>query len=50
MATNPKIADLLGNDADSLLRYEAKGFKKEALHLTGPDFVDRILLSTDRSP
>src|SRR5207253_8080643 len=28
----------------------AKGFKKEALHLPGPDFVDRVVSITDRSP
>jgi len=50
MATNTQITDLLGKDADGLLNYTAKGFKKDALHLPGPDFVDRILCATDRSP
>ena len=44
------ITDLLGNDADKLLNYTAKGFKKESLHLPGPDFVDRIVAQTDRCP
>ncbi len=45
-----KITDLLGSEADSLLNYSAKGFKKDQLHLPGPDFVDRILSTTDRRP
>jgi class I fructose-bisphosphate aldolase len=43
-----KLTDLLGPDADGLLTYAAKGFKKEVLHLPGPDFVDRVLTVTDR--
>src|SRR5947207_13738311 len=50
MATTSQLADLLGKDADALLNYQAKGFNKEKLHLPGPDFVDRILSATDRSP
>jgi class I fructose-bisphosphate aldolase len=45
-----KLTDLLGSDAEALLSYSAKGFKKEALHLPGPDFVDRVVAATDRSP
>jgi class I fructose-bisphosphate aldolase len=45
-----QIAELLGDEADSLLNYQAKGFTKDQLHLPGPDFVDRIMLPTDRSP
>jgi len=47
-ATN--IRELLGADADALLSYQAKGFDKSLLHLPGPDFVDRILMSSDRNP
>jgi class I fructose-bisphosphate aldolase len=43
-----KIKELLGDEADSLLNYEAK-FPKEQLNLPGPDFVDRIHLQSDRS-
>ncbi|HXE51740.1 MAG TPA: class I fructose-bisphosphate aldolase [Tepidisphaeraceae bacterium] len=43
------IEDLLGNDAD-LLTYTAKGFSKSQLHLPGPDFVDRVLVPSDRRP
>jgi class I fructose-bisphosphate aldolase len=42
--------ELLGKDADNLLNYTAKGFKKETLHLPGPDFIDRIVAPSDRNP
>jgi class I fructose-bisphosphate aldolase len=44
------IQDLLGADAEALLRYTCKGVPKERLHLPGPDFVDRALAPTDRPP
>ena len=43
------LEKLLGNETKDLLEYKAK-FPKEQLHLPGPDFVDRILSYTDRSP
>ena len=49
-AETPRIADLLGPDAESLLNYKAAGFRKEALHLPGPDFVDRVVAASDRKP
>ncbi|MGA2582922.1 MAG: class I fructose-bisphosphate aldolase [Tepidisphaeraceae bacterium] len=49
-ATHSEIVDLLGPEADGLLSYVAKGFKKETLHLPGADFVDRIVSQTDRTP
>jgi fructose-bisphosphate aldolase, class I len=45
-----KAYDVLGNEAEALLTYEAKGFDKKDLHLPGPDFVDRVFAQTDRSP
>jgi class I fructose-bisphosphate aldolase len=45
-----KIVDLLGKEADSLLNHKSKTIPKENLHLPGPDFVDRILVGSDRSP
>jgi len=45
-----KLTDLLGSEADSLLKYTAKGVKRELLHLPGGDFVDRIFAATDRTP
>jgi fructose-bisphosphate aldolase, class I len=50
MPANNQIIDLLGPDADALLSYRAKGFPKDALHLPGPDFVDRVIAASDRSP
>jgi class I fructose-bisphosphate aldolase len=44
------VEELLGPDAESLLTYQAQGFAASALHLPGPDFVDRVLAATDRPP
>jgi class I fructose-bisphosphate aldolase len=44
------IQTLLGSEADHLLRHTCKTFPKESLHLPGPDFVDRILIQSDRKP
>ena len=45
-----QVEDLLGAQSQSLLGYVAKGFPRESLHLPGPDFVDRVVSLTDRSP
>ncbi|OYT72748.1 MAG: fructose-bisphosphate aldolase [Chloracidobacterium sp. CP2_5A] len=45
-----EIERLLGDEAESLLTYRAKGIAAEQLHLPGPDFVDRIFALSDRSP
>jgi class I fructose-bisphosphate aldolase len=50
MAKVNQIVELLGNQAEGLLTYKAKAFASEALHLPGPDFVDRIVAASDRSP
>lgn len=42
------VMELLGGDAESLLTYKARGFARDQLHLPGPDFVDRVLMPTDR--
>ncbi len=39
----------LGEKA-SLLEYTCSGIPKDSLHLPGPDFVDRIVAQSDRSP
>jgi class I fructose-bisphosphate aldolase len=49
-ATTINVREVLGADADSLLSYESKTVSKSALHLPGPDFVDRVLAPSDRSP
>jgi fructose-bisphosphate aldolase, class I len=44
------IQSLLGAEAESLLTHEAKGIPRDDLTLPGPDYVDRVLAFTDRSP
>jgi class I fructose-bisphosphate aldolase len=44
------VRELLGKEADYLLGYAAKGFDKKTLQLPGPDFVDRVVAISDRSP
>ena len=44
------ITSLLGDEAESLLSHESKGIPKEDLQLPGPDFIDRVMAQTDRSP
>ncbi|MCU1388323.1 MAG: fructose-bisphosphate aldolase [Ilumatobacteraceae bacterium] len=41
---------LLGDDAESLLSHTCVGVPKDLIHLPGPDFMDRIMVQTDRSP
>jgi class I fructose-bisphosphate aldolase len=43
-----EIEELLGNEAEDLLNYQARGISKTSLHLPGPDFIDRIFVQTDR--
>ena len=38
------IGELLGAEADSLLKHVCKTIPKEPLHLPGPDFVDRVFV------
>ena len=44
-----RIESILGDDA-SLLSHQCKTIPASDLHLPGPDFVDRILAATDRTP
>jgi len=44
-----KIERLLGGESENLLGYKAK-FPADKLHLPGPDFVDRVVAPSDRSP
>jgi class I fructose-bisphosphate aldolase len=44
------IGELLGSEADGLLKHVCKTIPKESLHLPGPDFVDRIFAPSDRNP
>ena len=47
MARN--IADLLGKDADHLLKHKSKTISKDQLHIPNPDFVDKIFAPTSRN-
>jgi class I fructose-bisphosphate aldolase len=44
------IVKLLGDKANYLLDYKAKGFDKSRLHVPGPDFVDRVWYHSNRNP
>lgn len=43
-----RIDQLLGNEADNLLNHKCTTIAKEGLHLPGPDFVNRIMIPSDR--
>jgi class I fructose-bisphosphate aldolase len=42
------VEKLLGSEADSLLNHTSTGVTKEQLILPGPDFIDRVLVHSDR--
>jgi fructose-bisphosphate aldolase, class I len=44
-----RIVETLGADADSLLNHRCETILPERLTLPGPDFVDRVLVASDRS-
>src|SRR5690606_14096869 len=44
-----KIKELLGKD-ESLLSHECTTIPKDMLHLPGSDFIDRVWVSSDRTP
>jgi len=48
--SNTKIMELLGEKADYLLNHESKTVKKDLLHAPGPDFIDRVVASSNRNP
>jgi fructose-bisphosphate aldolase, class I len=43
-----QIEQLLGDEAETLLSYQAHGIESSQLHLPGPDFIDRVLMDSDR--
>ncbi len=43
------IQSLLGDKADSLLKFDSPKISKDRLHVPGPDFVDRIFSHSDRN-
>lgn len=44
------VREILGAEGAALLSYESKTVSKGQLHLPGPDFVDRVVAQSDRSP
>ncbi len=49
-AGNMDLEKLLGDEADSLLGHKATAFPSDGLVHPGPDFIDRVLSMSDRSP
>jgi len=45
-----KIIELLGKDADYLLKHKCKTVDKSQLHLPGPDYIDRVVYHSNRTP
>lgn len=43
-----QIEEILGADAESLLTHQCRTIPKGQLHLPGPDFIDRVMIGTDR--
>jgi class I fructose-bisphosphate aldolase len=44
-----RIEELLGGDADSLLNHRCETIDSSLLHLPGPDFIERVAMSSDRN-
>jgi class I fructose-bisphosphate aldolase len=45
-----ELKELLGDEASSLLAHECTTIPRDRLILPGPDFVDRVVAATDRTP
>ncbi len=43
------VIELLGKDHEGLLKHTCTSIPKESLTLTGPDFIDRTLINSDRN-
>src|ERR1044072_1357066 len=48
--TMDRIAELLGPEADNLLNHTTQTIAKDQLHVPGPDYIDRVWSTSDRSP
>lgn len=44
-----EIKEILGPEGQGLLSYSCRGIGKEALHLPGPDFLERVVELSDRN-
>ncbi len=42
------VRELLGDEADSLLKHESRTIERDKLVLPGPDFIDRVFTASDR--
>src|SRR6476646_8375047 len=45
-----RIEELLGDNARTLLDHNSQGIPRDQISLPGPDFIDRIWVSSDRNP
>src|SRR5581483_539236 len=45
-----KIAELLGDQADTLLNHVSRPISKDQLYLPGPNFVSEVYAQSDRPP
>ncbi|CAN5477830.1 class I fructose-bisphosphate aldolase [soil metagenome] len=45
-----KIQELLGGEAETLLKHVSKTIPKDTIHVPGGDFVDRVWSNSDRTP
>src|SRR6267154_17289 len=50
VAAVSRIEELLGDEARSLLDHKSQAIPQEQLYLPGPDFIDRVVAQSDRSP
>jgi class I fructose-bisphosphate aldolase len=44
------IVALLGEESEGLLGHECRGLPRSMMHLPGPDYVERVLMDSDRPP
>ena len=49
-STVDRIEELLGDEARTLLDHQSQTISKDELYLPGPDFIDRVVAQSDRSP
>ena len=45
-----RLTELLGADAKNLLEHQCKTISRDSLTLPGPDYIDRVLVWSDRKP
>ena len=45
-----KITKLLGADADNLLNHQCKTFAKDTLYAPSPEYINDVLLQSNRNP